>query len=311
MIIGVLFFAILGQASADLTKVFCFEEAKYCIRYPANWIVRQENEYTYIFSGPEGTPTFYTTVTVASFASSALGGRYANTAELIQAYKCDMVTRAAWVCIDSTDYPDGDGYLAEFFYQGERFRQWRVARASRDGKILHSWAYTAPADLFAIYKNIAEAMLQAWTVDGASSSQGPGSTGNIIVIFEARDRIRRLSTGNSSSDLSLGRCHSITYSVNITKPGYVAFSLVIERGPWIRADLYDPMGKRVTFRPGNVADVYTSAYAVTPGTYTVKVAPELFDSESDFVIQVYFSATKFTADDLVTLFGPRNRYLQR
>lgn len=311
MVIGVLLFVVFGQASVDLTNVFCFEEAGYCIRYPADWTVSQDNACTYIFSGPEGTPTFYTTVTVASFASSVLGGEYANVAELIQAYKCDTVTRAAWACIDSTGYPEGDGYVAEFLYQGERFRQWRVARASRDGKILHSWAYTAPADLFATYKTIAEAMLQAWTVDGAPSSPGTGTTGNILVIFETRDRIRRLSTCNSTSDLSLGRCHSITYSVNIAQTGYVALSLVIERGPWIRADLYDPMGKRVTFRPGNVADVYTSAYAVTPGTYTVKVAPELFDSASDFILQVYFSTRKFTVDDLVTLFGPRNRYLQR
>ncbi|MCS7240041.1 MAG: hypothetical protein NZ651_02190 [Candidatus Bipolaricaulota bacterium] len=309
--IGTLFFVVFGQAAVDLNKILCLDTLGYCIRYPTDWGVSQDNDYTYIFSGPEGTPTFYTTVTVASFASSALGGRYANVVELIQAYKCDTVTRSAWACVDSTAYPEGDGYVAEFVYQGELFRQWRVARASSDGKILHSWAYTAPSELFATYKPIAEAMLQAWVVDGVPSSQGTATAANIVVIFETRDRIRRLSTCNSSSDLSLGRCHSITYTVNITQPGYVALSLVIERGPWVTAILYDSTGKRITFRPGNVADVYTSAYAVTPGTYTVKVAPELFNSESDFLLQVYFSTKKFTVDDLIALFGPRNRYLQR
>lgn len=310
LFLGLGFFAVWAQGSVDLSKVFCAQGAGYCLPYPADWVVNKENDYTYVFSGREGTPAFYATVTVASFASTLLGGSYADVGELVGAYKCDLVARAAWACLDSTAYPEGDGYVAEFLYQGERFRQWRVGRASPDGRILHSWAYTAPVDLFGTYRPIAEAMLQAWTVGSDPGTPGSGATGAIRVIFEARDRIRRLSTCNSDSDLSLGRCHSLTYTVVVSQEGYVALSLVIERGAWIRADLYDPTGNRVTFRPGNVADVYTSASAATPGTYTVKVVPELFHSESDFVLQVYFSAKKFTVDDLVAQFGPRTRYLR-
>lgn len=96
-----------------------------------------------------------------------------------------------------------------------------------------------------------------------------------------------------------------------TGTGYVALSLVFERGQQIRATLYDPAGKRVTFRPGNFTDVYTGAHAVSPGTYTIKVGPELFGAESEFELTVYFSAREFSVDELAALYGPRNRYLNR
>ncbi len=217
------------------------------------------------------------------------------------------------VYIDSSDYPDGNGYVAEFIHAGETFRQWRVVVSRADGKVFHSWAFTAPVDLYPTYLPIAEAMFRSWTLDGTTGSSGPGAHTprvDISIILEVRDRIRRLSTCNSDSDLSLGRCHVLSYTPNITSPGYVALSLVFERGQQLRATVYDQSGKQVAFRPGNIADVYTSAHAVSPGTHAIKVGPELFTAESEFELKAYFSAREFSIDDLAALYGPRNRYLQ-
>ncbi|HNR24896.1 MAG TPA: hypothetical protein PKG50_05695 [Candidatus Bipolaricaulis anaerobius] len=306
--------ALTAGATVNLNQVYCWEENGYCIRYPAEWVATKENDYTLLLSGKAGTDAYYTTVTIASFASTLLGGRYETLQDLLNAYKCDLVSGSSLVCIDTTGYPTGTGYVAEFSHEGETFRQWRVVAAGADNRVFHSWAFTAPTDLFPTYLPLAEAMYASWTLDGTSGAIGPGTavTGaSIAVIFETQGRIRRLATCNSDSDLSLGRCHTITYNLNITAPGYVALSLVFERGQQIRATLYDPAGKRVTFRPGNFTDVYTGAHAVSPGTYTIKVGPQLFGAESEFELTVYFSAREFSVDELAALYGPRNRYLNR
>lgn len=303
-------FAAAGQV--NLENQFCEQKLGYCIRYPGNWRYAKQNEYTVIFSGREGTEAYRATVTIENIASTVIGGQYEDVQAVVDDYKCQLVSQSAAVCIDSTDYPQGNGYVAEFSHAGEAFRQWRLVVARTDGRVLHSWAFTAPVGLYPAYLPIAQAMLASWTLDGVQgAAKPPVSASDISVIFETRDRIVRLSTCNSDSDLSLGRCHSITYNLNITAPGYVALSLVFERGQQIRATLYDPAGQRVTFRPGNVTDVYTGAYAVSAGRYTIKVVPELFNAESEFELQVYFSTRAFSIDELVALYGPRNRFLKR
>ncbi len=306
--------SLAAGAPTNLDNVYCWQELGYCVRYPVDWMPTRPNDYTLMLSGKPGSQAYYATVTIASFASTTMGGRYETTQALLNAYKCDLVSGSPVVCVDSSDSPNGTGYIAEFSRDGETFRQWRVVVARADGKVFHSWAFTSPVDLYPTYRPIAEAMYGSWTLDGTASSTGPGSaeTGaGISVLFEVRDRIGRLSTCNSDSDLSLGRCHVLSYSLNITSPGYVALSLVLERGQWLLATLYDPSGKRVAFRPGNVNDVYTGAHAVSPGTYTIMVVPQLFTAESEFELTAYFSAREFSVDELAALYGPRSRYIQR
>ncbi len=311
---GVLGCALAAGAPIGLENAYCWQELGYCIRYPADWIPTRPNAYTLLLSGEPGSQAYYATVTIASFASTSMGGRYETVQALLNAYKCDLVSGSPVVCIDSSGYPSGTGYIVEFNREGETFRQWRVVVARADGKVFHSWAFTAPIDLYSAYRPIAEAMYGSWTLDGTSGPAAPGSAAtasDISVMFEVRDRIRRLSTCNSDSDLSLGRCHVLSYTLNITSPGYVALSLVLERGQWVLATLYDPSGNRVAFRPGNVSDVYTGAHAVSPGVYTIVVVPQLFTAESDFELTAYFSTREFAVDELAALYGPRNRYLQR
>ncbi|MCX7751137.1 MAG: hypothetical protein N2320_06355 [Candidatus Bipolaricaulota bacterium] len=309
---GLLGWTLAVGAPVVLENLYCWKEMGYCIRYPAGWSPTKVNEYTLLLSGKSGTDAYYTTVTIASFASTLAGGRYETAQALLNAYKCDLVSGSPEVYVDSTGYPDGTGYVAEFTREGEIFRQWRVVVARADGKVFHSWAFTAPADLYPTYQPIAEAMFRSWTLDGTVGSTGASSSkATIVVLFEVRDRVRRLATCNSDSDLSLGRCHTLSYALNIPAAGYVALSLVLERGKWVQATLYDPAGKRVAIRPGNVNDVYTGVHAVAPGTYTIKVGPQVFTAESDFELKAYFSTREFSVDDLVALYGPRIRYLER
>ncbi len=311
---GVLCCVVAAGVPLNLENMYCWQELGYCVYFPAGWSAAKLNEYTLLLSGKPGTEAYYTTVTIASFASTSAGGQYESVSDLLNAYKCDLVLGSATVCIDSSDYPSGDGYVAEFVHDGEMFRQWRVVVARPDGKVFHAWAFTAPVDLYGIYRPLAEAMYGAWRVDGAARTGGLENTtmgGEISVLFTTRSRINRLPTCNSDSDLSLGRCHMLTYTVNIPAQGYVSLSLVTQRGQWLRATLYDPSGNRVAFRPGNVNDVYTGVHAVVPGVYTIRVTPELFTAESEFELTLYFSTREFSVEDLVSLYGPRSRYLQR
>lgn len=307
-----LLLGLVGFADGvELDKWFSEPGFGYTIGYPSDWSYTKPRTFSVVFGGPKGTSAYEATVTVENLLSTKSGGQYDTVQAVIAAYKCELVTSGGDACIFTGQYPKGDGYVAQFIYRGLVLKEWRIVVARADESVFHAWAYAAPIDRFDTYLPVAQAMLASWTLtgaDGATPAQ-KAAPGSITVLFEVTDRIRRLSTCNSDSDLSLGRCDQRVYTVTVPVAGYLACGLVDEAGQWIGATVYDAAGQQVAFKPGNFAEVYTSAHAVSPGTYTVKVAPELFQSESAFELQVYFSLQEFTVEDLVARFGDRYRVL--
>jgi len=307
---------IVGAAAApvELANVFSDAELGYSIGYPSDWICVWEGADTVVFSGRAETDAYFTTVTVATYRSVAAGGSVEDVRQLITALKCDLVTGALNVCIDDSGFPAGDGFAVTFSRDGETFRQWRIAAARADGSAFHTWTYSAPTDLYDLSLPIADAMLDSWasfSPSGAASGTIPlSTTGAIAVLLEIQDRIHRLSTCNSDSDLSLDRCDRRVYSVTVPSSGFVALELVHERSEFVGAALYDAAGTRITFRAGNFADVYTSGHSVTAGVYQVAVYPESFTVESAFLLRVLFSSKEFSIEALEAQFGPRDQYTE-
>ncbi len=107
-----------GPTSLD--NVHCWQELGYCVRYPGDWMPTRPNDYTLMLSAKPGSQAHFATVTIASFASTTMGGRHETTQDLLNAYKCDLVSESPVVSMDSSDYPTGTGYIAEFSREGRR-----------------------------------------------------------------------------------------------------------------------------------------------------------------------------------------------
>ncbi len=72
----------------------------------------------------------------------------------------------------------------------------------------------------------------------------------------------------------------------------------------------DPSGKKAEGRAGTQASIYGGIYPVEAGTYTVVVGPMKASDDSEFALQVYFSTTPFTLQDLIAAFGDQYRTLK-
>jgi hypothetical protein len=286
----------------------------YSIEYPTGWSMTQPDEYSARFGGPDGVY-----VKIQNVASTAIGGNYADVESLAANLRCQLASGALSICIyggGPFDVTDADGvqlagtqFLAEYTYNGVTVKEWYGVVEHASGDILYVLSYTASSDAYPIHEPAVVAMVRTWTVGGASTS-GPASSGptpptgaaDIYVILQDSGHIGPYHYAESTYDKRF-------YEFTVSAAGYVALCVVDEAREAITGWIFTADGTQVTFKPGNYADVYTSSYAVAPGTYTVKVGQDNMVTQSDFEMYVYFSLTAFTIDDLVAQFGPRVRVL--
>jgi len=291
----------------------------YSIEYPAGWSMTQPDDYSVRFGGPEGVY-----VKIQNVASTAIGGNYADVESLAANLRCQLASGADSICIyggGPFDVTDADGvqlagiqFLAEYTYNGVTVKEWYAVVEHASGDILYVLSYTASSDVYPIHEPAVVAMVRTWTVGGASTSgpatSGPTTSGptpptgaaDIYVILQDQGHIGPYHYAESTYDKRF-------YEFTVSAVGYVALCVIDEAREAITGWIFAADGTQVTFKPGNYADVYTSSYAVAPGTYTVKVGQDNMVTESDFEMYVYFSLTPFTIDDLVAQFGPRVRVL--
>jgi hypothetical protein len=286
----------------------------YSVECPSGWSLTRLDDYSVRFGGPDAVY-----VKIQNIASTTIGGNYADVDSLTANVKCQLVTHANDICIYSGGalaVYDADGvhltsteFIAEYTYNGVPFREWYAVVAHASGDILYVLSYTAPSDVYPTYEPDVVAMVRTWTVGGASTS-GPATSGpatsasaaEIAVVIEDSGHIGPYHYTESAYDKRY-------YEFTVSAAGYVALCVVDEAGEAITGWIFAADGTQITVKPGNYADVYTSSYAVGPGTYTVKVGQDNMVTESDFQMQVYFSLEPFTIDDLVARFGPRVRVL--
>ena len=323
---------VFGQ-TIELGNVFQGQGFGYLIRYPSDWIYQNPSPYTVVFSGARGTPAYYSTVTIQNLASTALGGKYASVDDVLSEFKCELASGSeeiriydpklwTWTLSDGRKLA-GKGFTAEFTRQGTSYRAWEVVFPHPNGNVFCTFAYTSSPEEFATYLPIAQAMFESWTfLEGATSSGAPAtppsgtagpSTGTatasgIRVLFEASGHIYQLA--GTETEFNLGKQDKRTYTVTIPSAGYLSCALVDEAGQWIGVWYVDPSGKKAEGRAGTQASIYGGIYPVEAGTYTVVVGPMKAFDDSEFALQVYFSTTPFTLQDLIAAFGDQYRTLK-
>ncbi len=145
----------------------------YTIQYPSDWIYTKSSSYIVVFSGPEGTDAFYSTVSIQNVASIKRGGKYENINSFIADLKNQLVAGAKntkiynekplmyeknWIKLI------GEEFIAEYMRQGEHFKQWIVVVKRENGEIFYGWFYTAPKNIYNAFLPLAKAMLDSWTI---------------------------------------------------------------------------------------------------------------------------------------------------
>lgn len=124
----------------------------YSVKYPEGWIYELGENNSVIFSGPEGTDEFYTTVTFQTLFSKELGGNYDSLNELyLEMYNqfeqadgvFDFYEENAHF-YNETTYPT-ISFDVVYSMGGETFWQY-VILIERDQNAYHSVSYTSPLE---------------------------------------------------------------------------------------------------------------------------------------------------------------------
>ncbi len=318
---GVVSVVVLGllMATPWATSGQVFRDASlgYSIEGPAGWTLTRPDAASIRFEGPAGAA-----LKIQNVLSAARGGAYGDLDDLVAGLKCQLATGADMIClyaggafhVDDADGAllDGRQFVADYTFGEASVREWYGIVERAPGDVFYILTYTAPMDSYAAHEPSAVAAVGTWTVAGASGALPPGGSettgttpavaGDIYVVLQDRGHIGPYDYAKSAYDKRL-------YEFTVSAAGYVALCVVDQAGEAITGWIFAADGTEITRKPGNVADVYTSAYPVAPGTYTVKVGQDHMATESDFEMVVYFGLSPFTIDDLAARFGPRVRVL--
>ncbi|MEW5826166.1 MAG: hypothetical protein AB1778_04985 [Candidatus Bipolaricaulota bacterium] len=303
--------ATSGLAAAG--DVFFDASLGYSVEVPTGWELLRPNANSVRIEGPDDVA-----LEIRNIATAAIGGAYATVDGLVAELRCRAAMESGEVHLTSVgelDVWDTDGaklearqFVVERDDAGEELVTWHAVVLHASGSVLFALTYAGPASGYARSQHVASELLGTWQVGGASetgsadTATASDEAGDIHVILEDRGHIGPYLYAQSAYDKRL-------YEFTVSVAGYVALCVVDEEGEAITGWIFAADGMEVTRKPGNYADVYTSAYPIAPGTYTVKVGQDNMVTESDFQMAVYFSLTAFTLDDLVARFGPRVRVL--
>ena len=167
-------FAITGgKAGLNLANFFQDGGLGYSIHYPEDWVYEKSKPYIVVFSGPEGSPAYYSTVTIQNLASTLMGGNFNSVDEVIEHFRIQMERGAALVSMtvpeSFTVQADGKSmsgkvYTITYTRENTRFRQRMVILPRFDMKLFYAYMFTASAEDYDTYYPVARAMLETWTI---------------------------------------------------------------------------------------------------------------------------------------------------
>ncbi|MEX2324606.1 MAG: DUF4333 domain-containing protein [Nitriliruptoraceae bacterium] len=141
----------------------------YLLWHPRDWAVDRSPTVT-VFSGPEGTDAYRTTVNVQVLLTSAVGGTYADADALYD----DLVEQIAdmggdifWEEEDDLMLVSGPrrarGFQAYWQMEGEEFMQMALVMA-RDADSVVQISYTAPVELYEDFLDLAITIIESFDV---------------------------------------------------------------------------------------------------------------------------------------------------
>ena len=136
-----------------LSKTFAEPGFGYTMPYPDNWHYAKEKPWTVVFSGANGTDSYFTTVTVQNISAQEYPDMQAVIADLKSqleqgASPSRWLTTLAYLHMDDGGNVIGKQFLMEFTLQGEKMRRIGVLIPRDKLGLYHYWSYTAPVALY-------------------------------------------------------------------------------------------------------------------------------------------------------------------
>lgn len=161
--------------NVSLTQFYDNKNARYSIKYPADWEYEQKDNASLIFSGKKGTLAYYSTVNIQVIMSKKLGGKYATADELMDSLKKQVFQQDSQAKFSTEDTVtvaatpshkkiQGRYIVMTYSYKGNEFKQIQYVIPRESGEVFYCLAYTAPKERYDIDYPIAKAMLNSWDV---------------------------------------------------------------------------------------------------------------------------------------------------
>lgn len=163
-----------NSSNASSANVYDDKNNKFSIKYPASWGYEKPEKGTIIFSGPKGTPSFYSTVNIQTILSKKAGGRYSTVEAFMGAIKKQIEEGSSHSKILSegkVELPQnpkrfhGEYIVFTYSYKGQAFKQMQFVIARDDGSAFYAWAYTSPAEAYEADLPVAKAMYESWEIN--------------------------------------------------------------------------------------------------------------------------------------------------
>ena len=93
-LVGVLLCTGISSAAFGPDHTFGEAGLGYTIDYPSGWVVERPSQYTVRCAGAPGTSASQVPLTIQNLATTAIGGVFAGTADLLNDLKCQLVSGA-------------------------------------------------------------------------------------------------------------------------------------------------------------------------------------------------------------------------
>lgn len=145
----------------------------YSIQYPEDWHYKQNNEYSILFEGKEGTRSNYSSIIIqvipakqASEFKDVAGAMDAVKKQIAQQRTNVQITNTGQIELPTdTKHIHGESCIVTFTLKGHEMKQ-MLFLLSRDGdKTLYSWTYVSPIEQYNNDLPIAKAMYESWKIE--------------------------------------------------------------------------------------------------------------------------------------------------
>lgn len=164
----------LFKTTTRLTRTFNNEESRYLIKYPVDWEFDQSSPGTVVFSGREGTLSYFSTVNIQVVLTKATGGEYNSVEKFMDDIKKQVKQQspdATFLGNGPIEIKEKEGGVAKgeymiftYNYSGQIVKQWQIVVLRSDKQVFYAWAYTSTTSRYDDDLLIAKEMLASWVI---------------------------------------------------------------------------------------------------------------------------------------------------
>lgn len=162
---------ISKSTSAEL-MTFTDPDKSYTIQYPGDWTHETTGKATILFSGPAGTPSNATAITIQPISTQGVAPQENPINLVITDLKKqigDQTANASFsdindVTLPSNDKIQGKSIIATYSYNGQMMKKMQYVFLDKDKNIIYSWSFTSPQNQYDNDLDTAKKMLDSWEI---------------------------------------------------------------------------------------------------------------------------------------------------